>query len=177
MNKEKEKLTIKYSFFDESRETELAIFVNDNNILGFKRDDVSYTTRWNLDDIAFWLRDFLDKMQEDPYPVETEGEYAANKDITARDYDNDDEEEFDAYYDKLDEWNLRHRWHTASAGAILADLYFQLVGDCVEISWNNEDAEDDVIFDNKIGGCRIDKEQFASAVNEFLRAYAMHWFN
>ena len=177
MNNKKDTLTIKYSFFDESRETELAMLVNGNNILGYKRDDVSYTTRWNLDDIAFWLRDFLDNMREDPYPVETEGEYAANKDIAARDFDSDDDEEFDAYYDKLDEWNLRHRWHTASSGAILADLYFQLVGDFVEISWNNEDAEDGVIFDNEIGGCRIEKEQFASAVNEFLSAYAMHWFN
>ena len=87
-------------------------------------------------------------MAEDPYPVEADGEYAAVKDIAARSYDSADEDEFDAYYDKLYEWNLRHRWHPASSGAILADVYFQLVGEDVEISWNNKDSEDDIQFQN-----------------------------
>ncbi len=176
MNNNRAPFSIEY-FFDDDRETELSIIIDGNNILGFKRNGQSYTTRWNLDEVAFWLRDFLENMQEDPYPVEVEGEYAANKDISSRDFDSDDEEEVETYYEKLYEWNLRHRWHTASSGAILADLYFQLVGDCVEISWNNEESEDGVIFDNEIGGCKIDKNMFVSAVNEFLNAYAMHWFN
>lgn len=168
---------IKYTFFDDTRETEISMIVNGNNILCFKRNNQSYTTRWNLDELAFWLRDFLNNMKDDPYPVDTPGEYASNKDISAREFDSDNDEEFDAYYDKLDKWNLRHRWHTASSGAILADVYFQLVGDYVEISWNNEDAEDNVVFDSLLGGCRIEKELFISEINDFLNAYAMHWYN
>ena len=169
--------TINYTFFDDTKETEISMLVNEKNILGFKRNNQSYTTRWNLDELTFWLRDFLNNMKEDPYPVETKGEFAANKDVSARDFDSDDEAVFEAYYEKLYDWNLRHRWHPASSGAILADLYFQLVGDYVEISWNNEDSEDGVVFDNTIGGCRIEKELFVSVINDFLNAYAMHWFN
>lgn len=168
---------IKYAFFDDSRETELSMIIKDNNILSFERNCYQLTTRWNLDDLALWLRTFVDNMADDPYPVEIEGEFTAIKDINAREFDSDDDDEFDAYYDKLDEWNKRHRWHTESAGAILADLYFQLVGEYVEVSWNNEDSEEDVIFDNILGGERVPKNIFISVVDAFLKEYALHWFN
>ena len=166
---------ISYAFFDDSKETEIAMFVNNQNILAFKRGDQVYTTRWNLDELAFWLRDYLNQMAEDPYPVDAQGDYAAMKDNNAREYDSDNDEEFDAYYDRLYEWNLRHRWHTASSGAILADVYFQLVGDCVEISWNNEDLDEEVEFVQQLGGARVKKETFISVVDSFLKEYANHW--
>ena len=50
------------------------------------------TTQWNLDDITLWLRSFIDHLNEDPYPVEADGEYAAIKDINAREFDSDDDE-------------------------------------------------------------------------------------
>ena len=92
-----------------------------------------------------------------------------------RDFDSEDEDEFDAYYDKLDEWNLRHRWHPACAGAILADVCFQLVGEVVEISWNNEDIGDGIRFQNILGGARINKDIFYATVDAFLKEYATHW--
>ena len=168
--------SIEYDFYDESHETEIKMLINGENILAFNRNGCTLTTRWNLDDIALWLRSFINNMAEDPYPVEVEGEFAAIKDINAREFDSDDDEEFDAYYDVLDDWNLRHRWHPVSNGAILADLYFQLVGEFVEISWNNQDAESDVSFTHVLGGTRIPKELFGETVNNFLREYALHWF-
>lgn len=165
-----------YSFFNDNHETEIAMLINEENILAFTRNNQQMTTRWNLDDLAFWLRDFLDSMKEDPYPVDVNGEYAAIKDINARNFDTDDDDEFDAYYDKLDEWNERHRWHPASSGAILADLYFQLVGGYIEISWNNQEAEDGVSFTHKLGGVKIPKERFAEEMDKFLKAYADQWF-
>ena len=167
---------IKYAFIDETRETELKILVNGVNILSFCRNNYIMTTQWNLDDIALWLRNFIDHLSEDPYPVEADGEYAAIKDINAREFDSDDDEEFDAYYDKLDEWNARHRWHPASQGAILADLYFQLVDDMVEISWNNQDAEEGVFFTSELGGVSVRREVFCNEVNSFLKEYSDHWF-
>lgn len=164
-----------YCFFDDTHETELSMNINGINILAFDRNGISLTTRWNLDELTEWLRNFIDHLTEDPYPVEAEGEYAAIKDINARDFDSDDEDEFDAYYDKLDEWNLRHRWHPACAGAILADVYFQLVGDEVEISWNNEDTDDGIKFHSILGGARIKKDIFYATVDAFLKEYATHW--
>lgn len=167
---------IKYTFIDESHETEISMLVNGDNILSFEKDNKQMTTRWNLDELALWIRDFLDNMKEDPYPVEIEGEYASIKDINARDFDTDNDDEFDAYYDKLDNWNLRHRWHPASGGGILADLYFQLVGENIEISWNNLDSEEGVKFRYELGGVSVPKTQFISEVDSFLKAYAEHWY-
>lgn len=169
--------SIEYSFYDDSHETELRMLVNEKNILAFERNGKILTTRWNLDDLALWLRNFIDNMKDDPYPVEVDGEYAAIKDINARDFDSEDDEEFDIYYDKLDDWNLRHRWHTTSNGAILADLYFELKGECVEISWNNQDAEEGVKFENELGGVSVPKEEFYKDVDIFLKEYADHWFS
>ena len=162
---------IEYSFMDDNT-TELYMYHDNKNILEFSKGENLFTTRWNLDSIASWLREFLDNMSEDPYPVDAEGEYAAKKDITARDFDSDDESEFDAYYDKLDEWNQKHRWHYASDGAILADVYFQLVGNKVELSWNNNDLYDDVMFSTILDGCSIEKDTFVDVVEEFLRDYS-----
>lgn len=162
---------IGYSFIDADT-TEISMYHNNKNILEFERDGSLFTTRWNIDELAFWLRDFINNMCEDPYPVEAEGEFAAHKDQSAREYDNEDDAAFDAYYDKLDEWNLRHRWHPASSGAILADLYFQQVGNTVEISWNNLDADDGIRFLDLEGGFAIDKNIFIDVIDTFLKEYA-----
>lgn len=168
---------LNYNFFDDERETKLSMLVNGKNILEYNFKGEIRTTTWNLDELAFWLRNFIDTAKDDPYPVEASGEYAAEKDITARDFDSDDDEEFDAYYDMLDEWNQHHRWHTASAGAILSDIYFQRVGENMEISWNNTDAEDNVFFTYKLGGVTVRFSIFRKEIERFLRDYAMHWFN
>lgn len=83
---------------DETCETEISMYLYNNNVLGFTKNGLQLTTRWNLDDLAEWLRSFLDNMCEDPYPVETCGTYAAEKDISARDFDSEDDDEFEAYY-------------------------------------------------------------------------------
>lgn len=168
--------SIQYEFFDNEQKTQISMLVNGDNILSFERDGQILTTRWHLDELALWLRKFIDNMADDPYPVEAEGDYAAIKDINAREFDTDDDEAFDAYYDQLDEWNSRHRWHTASEGAILADVYFQMVGDHVDISWNNQDSEEGVTFRHILGGTSVSKEQFTQEIDSFLKAYANHWF-
>ena len=170
------KFEIKYRFIENSHETEISMYIDGINILEFERDGKLLTTRWNLDELAMWLRSFVENACIDPYPVDVEGEYAAIKDIKAREFDTDDDDEFDKYYDKLDEWNMRHRWHPASNGAILADVYFQLTGNEIEISWNNQDAEDGVKFKNVLGGAKVPKEVFIEEINKFLKDYADYWY-
>ena len=172
----KKYFAIEFSFYDETHETELAVFVNGENILAFERNETILTTRWNLDELALWLREFIDHMTDDPYPVNCDGMYAAMKDENARDFDSDDDDVFEAYYQKLYDWNLHHRWHPASSGAILSNVYFQKVGEFVEVSWNNKDAENGVRFLNEQGGSSIDEEAFVSTINAFLKEYALHWF-
>ena len=164
---------IECEMFNSEHATEIAMFIGGKNILAFKYDKSILTTRWNIDELAEWMRRFLDNMKEDPYPFECDGAYAAIKDINARYFDSDDDEEFDAYYDKLDEWNESHRWHTASNGAILADVYFQLCRSRVEISWNNQDAE--VTFLETLGGTYVSRDIFESVVKDFLTFYDEYW--
>ena len=165
------------SFLDDSHITELEMYIKGRNILAFRRGNELLTTRWNLDELAMWLRDFVDNVSEDPYPVEVDGTFAAEKDSNARDFDSDDDDVFDAYYDKLYEWNERHRWHHASSGAILADVYFQLVGENMEVSWDNRGLKyEDVEFLETMGGISIPKDDFLSIMNEFLKAYADQWY-
>lgn len=173
----KDDYALEVTYDDDSQETEISMYVKGKNILAFRRNGQDLTTRWNLDHLALWLRHFLDHMQDDPYPVPAEGEYAAMKDINARNFDSDDDVEFDAYYDRLDAWNLRHRWHTEADGAILADVYFEQKGGQVEVSWNNEDAEEGVDFFCRLGGARVEKSVFCDVTNAFLREYANHWFH
>ncbi len=168
---DKKDLAIEYSFIDHEI-TEISIYHDNQNILEFERDGIKLTTRWNLDEIAFWLRNFIDNMSDDPYPVETVGRFAAQKDQTSRSFDSDNDDEFDAYYSKLNEWNMRHRWHPAASGSILADLYFQQIGDTVEISWNNQDDCNNVKFSSLEGGFVIDKNTFITVVEGFLKEYA-----
>lgn len=168
---------IEYAFYDDSHDTELSMYVNDVNILAFKRNGQILTTRWDLDDLALWMREFVNHMANDPYPVDCAGKYAAEKDDLAREFDTDDDDAFEAYYQRLYEWNQRHRWHAASNGAILADVYFERVDNNIEISWDNRDVEDGIIFLNITGGVCVPIEQFTTVVNGFLQAYANHWFN
>lgn len=177
MSRDIKTFEIQWKFFDETKETEVSMFVGGKNILAFQREGETLTTRWNLEDLAFWLRDFVDNMQNDPYPFEVDGAFASIKDVNSREFDSEDASEFDAYYDTLEAWNLKHRWHTASSGAILADLYFQQVGNFVEISWNNTDCEDGITFEFELGGAYVPKDEFCFKVNSFLNAYADHWFN
>lgn len=173
---DKDVFAIEYGFCDDSHDTEIAMYVDGINILEYERNSELFTTRWNIDKLALWLRKFIDEMAEDPYPVDCGGTFAAQKDDAAREFDSADDEVFETYYQRLYEWDLRHRWHVASSGAILADVYFQMVGDNVEVSWDNRNVEDGVTFKSLTGGAKISKEYFISTVDSFLKDYALHWF-
>ena len=91
---DKQVFGIEYTFLDGSHDTEIAMYVKGRNILAFERNGQIMTTRWDLDELAMWLRQFINGMAEDPYPVECEGQYAAQKDDAARDFESDDDEDW-----------------------------------------------------------------------------------
>ena len=51
-----------------------------------------------------------------------------------------------------------HRWNVTGSGAILADVYFQLVGTGVEVSWDNRDVEENVTFQSLTDSAKIPKD-------------------
>lgn len=167
---------IEYGFYDDTRETELSMFVEGKNILEFKHDNETLTTCGTLEELAMWLRDFIDNLKEDPFPVNVEGKYLAEKYDNAMDFDIANEDEYWKYHFKINDWCWSHSWHHASEGAILADVFFQLVGDKVEISWDNRGLDEGYDFTYLKGGAYIDKEVFVDVVHKFLNEYADHWY-
>ena len=173
---EKEIFAVEYMFDENSHSTELSMFVGGVNILEYVRENKVLTACWDFDELAQWLRSFLDNLSNDPYPAIVEGEFAAQKDDAARKFDSDDDNEFEEYYNKLYVWNQKHRWHSVSSGAILADVFFQQVDEYVEVSWDNRGLDNDVKFSSEMGGCRVPKKVFVEVTNEFLNDYADYWF-
>ncbi len=167
---------IGYGFLGADRFTVLAMYAQDRNLLGFTNESGHHTTRWAyLDGLVAWLKSLASNMAEDPYPFQVEGEFAAQKDDSAREFDTDDLKEFDDYYDQINSWAWDHTWRHESGGAVLADVFFELKNDTVELSWDNRDPGNDLTFDCEFGGARIDAETFKSVVLKFVDAYEKHW--
>lgn len=175
---------IGYAFIGDDRTTELSMLVGGVNLLGFTREGCHYTTRWMyLEGLVAWLKSFALDMAEDPFPIDVDGEYAAEKDANARalapklDNDSSDEEldAFDAYFDRFADWTLKHTWLSERGGAILSDIFFEYKDGMVELSWRNRNEHDGVSFDCKEGGTRVDAETFKAVVLGFVDAYEKHW--
>ena len=175
---------IGYAFIGDDRCTEISMFANGINLLGFTKEGTHYTTRWlYLEDLVAWLKDFSLNMADDPFPIDVDGEFAAEKDANARDLspelddDSSDEEldAFDAYFDRFSDWVWDHTWLSERGGAILSNVYFEYKGGMVELSWDNRYPEEGVEFDFEFGGTRVDAETFKAVVLEFVDAYEKHW--
>lgn len=175
---------IGYAFIGDDRCTELSMWAEGTNLLGFTKEGCHYTTRWlYLEGLVAWLNSFALNMKDDPFPIDVEGEYAAEKVAHARglapelDDDSSDEEldAFDAYFDRFDDWAQNHTWISERGGAILSNMFFEYKDGMVEISWDNRNEHDGVSFDCKFGGVRVDSETFKAVVFEFVDAYERHW--
>lgn len=175
---------IGYAFMGNRRTTELSMWAEGKNLLGFTKEGCRYTTRWlYLEDLVAWLNDFVSNMANDPFPIDVDGEYAAEKDANARalapnlDDDSSDEEldAFDAYFDRFEDWSWNHTWVSACSGAILPRVFFEYKDGTVELSWDNRNSKDGVVFDCEFGGTRVNAETFESVVLKFVNAYEGHW--
>ena len=175
---------IGYAFISDNRCTEISMYANGTNLLGFTKEGTHYTTRWlYLEDLIAWLKSFALNMKEDPFPIDADGEYAAEKDANARalapelDDDSSDEEleAFDAYFNRFIDWVWNHTWLSERGGAILSDIYFEYKAGMVELSWNNRHPEEGVMFDCVFGGTRVEAETFRTVVLKFADAYEQHW--
>ncbi len=175
---------IGYAFMGDDRTTEISMFANGTNLLGFTKEGYHYTTRWKyLEDLVAWLESFTLNMAADPFPIDADGVFAAEKTENARasapDVDDDSSDEeldaFDAYFDRFGDWVWNHTWLSERGGAILSNVYFEYKAGFIELSWNNRHLEEGVVFDCEFGGTRVDAEAFKAVVLEFVDAYEKHW--
>lgn len=167
---------IGYRFIGDDRFTVLSMYARGGNLLGFTEEGEHRTTRWAyLEGLVAWLKSFADNMADDPYPLEVEGEFAAQKDDAAREFDSNDMEAFDAYYDLINTWAWNHTWSHESGGAVLSHMFFEYKAGMVELSWDNRDDDPHYVFDCEFDGTRVDAETFKSVVLEFVDTYEKHW--
>lgn len=167
---------IGYAFMGDDRTTEISMFANGTNLLGFTKDGTRYTTRWMyLEGLVAWLKSFAATMKADPYPIDVEGEFAAERHAQAYDLAPEDEDAFWEYIFPLHDWGYNHSWHSESGGAVLADIMFEYVAGMVELSWDNRGSSFGYVFDCEFGGTRVDAETFKTVVLEFVDAYEKHW--
>ena len=111
---------IGYAFIGEDRITEVSMFVDGTNMLGFVKGGAHRTLRWAyLEGLVAWLKDFALNMKEDPLSVEAEGEYANERIANALESGPEDEDEFDEYVDPIWDWAGDHIWASELGGSIL----------------------------------------------------------
>lgn len=159
-----------------NRCTGIRLFVDGNDVMGFTRDGNHVQPAWDFDDLVEWLDGFARNAREEPFPFpDVPGETLSELDWNARNFDTDDEREFDRYYTTLNDWIWRHSWVHARAGAIIPDVLFRVLGKNVEISWDNREAEEGVVFDSEAGSALVPLATFRDVVSRFVAAYLRHW--
>lgn len=156
--------------------TEMAMVVAGTNLMGFTRDETACTVRWQLDEAVEFLDEFARNSRDEKFPfADVPGCCLAELEYNARDFDTDDDDEFDRYYDALDEYVWPRSWHHTCGEAVFPFIYFRVVGNDVEISWDNRDAPEGVAFDTVAGHALVPLATFRDVVSRFVAAYLGHW--
>lgn len=162
----------------EEHESVLQFIINEENILMYLYQDEKSprTTVGNIDAIIDYLQETLNFIKFDnEFPYKNDGKSASEMTILARNYDSDDLEEFDAYYDKLDDWVWSHSWLHERDYFYIADIMFRKVDDCIEISWDNHDLYEDVQFLSLEGCVRIPCEEYRKVILKAVADYNKLW--
>ena len=158
--------------------TEMAMFLKGTNIMGFIRGETSYTVRWQLDEAVEWLDEFARNSRDEAFPFpDVSGSCLAELDYNARFFDTEDEAEFDRYYDVLDDYVWPRSWHHTCDEAVFPAVYFRVLGQNVEVSWDNKDMEEgkDFSFISQTGHALVPLATFRDVVSRFVAAYLKHW--
>ena len=150
---------------------QLAVYVQGNDILQFKKEGVIYAYKWrNCQDIIEWIHENMKYiLNDDEFPLLISADSAAEKCEICYNSDLDDIEK----YDVLQDWMFRHSWFSARAGSYLADIYFVKKGNMIEISWNNINTfrEDGISFIFPKGRYEVDKEVFEEIMKNVCELY------
>ncbi len=124
-----------------SRETwgRFALFISGKDVCHFSRNNVAGDFQWNLIYIVEWFSENLKYILNDKqFPLPVEGQHSLELINNCLLFDSDDDDEFDEWFDKKQDWEFKHSWFSSRAGSFLPDVFFRRVNDEIEISWNNE---------------------------------------
>ncbi|WP_411680984.1 hypothetical protein [Clostridium thailandense] len=170
---------LKESPFNESEGNEptwgiFQMWVNNKSVCTFSMDDQIRDYEWNLIFIVEWLcKNKNNILNETQFPLPTEGNNAIELYNNSGDFDSDDDDEFDSWFEKRQDWYFKHSWYSNNGGSYLADVIFRRVEDTIEIAWDNTGLYDEVKYNNPKGVYYIPFEVFQDVVNSFIENFSL----
>ncbi|WP_229521598.1 hypothetical protein [Paenibacillus monticola] len=115
-------------------------WVNGKELCKFSRNNHEITYEWNLIHLVEWLRENLSTiLTDEEFPLPVQGKTAIELLTNSLDFDSDNDDEFDAWFSKKQNWEFKHSWFASRGGSNLLDIYFRKIGQQIEITWNNEE--------------------------------------
>ena len=82
-----------------------------------------------------------------------------------------DDDEFDEWFEKRQEWYFRHSWYANRGGSYLPDILFRRVDNKIELEWDNSDLYEGINFINCKGTYYLDILFFQEVIDSFIEDY------
>lgn len=170
---------LKESPFNKSEGNELTwgvfqMWVNNKSVCTFSMDNQIRDYEWDLIFIVEWLcKNKNNILNEKQFPLPTEGNNAIELYNNSGDFDSDDDDEFDLWFEKRQDWYFRHSWYSDNGGSFLADVVFRRVKNTIEIAWDNSDLYSEINFINPKGICYVPFELFQEVINNFIEDFML----
>jgi hypothetical protein len=153
------------------------MWVNNKSVCTFSVDDKIREYEWDLIFIMEWLcKNKNNILNETQFPLPSEGNNAIELYNNSGDFDSDDDDEFDSWFVKRQDWYFKHSWYSNNGGSYLADVFFRRVEDNIEISWDNGGLYSDVKYNNPEGVYYIPVELFQNVVDSFIEDFMLELY-
>jgi len=150
------------------------LFVHGKDLCQYERENIVMTFQWNLLYIVEWFSENLKYILSDkPFPLPVEGKNSLELIDNCLLFDSDNDDEFDAWFDKKQEWEFQHSWFSSRGGSFLPDVFFRRVNGNIEVAWNNEStySSEGIIFIHSNGIEYISIEMFNHTVKCFIENF------
>ena len=170
---------LKESPFNESGKNdsawgELQMWVHNNSVCTFSMDNKIREYEWDLSFIVEWLcKNISYILEESSFPLPCEGDNAIALYNNSGDFDSDDDNEFDLWFEKRQDWYFKHSWYSNNGGAYLADVIFRRVNNTIEIAWDNTELYNNIKYVYPKGVCYIPVELFKIVVEDFIKEFML----
>lgn len=151
---------------------EFQMWVYNNSICTFSMNDKIREYEWDLRFIVDWFcknKNYI--LEESPFPLPCEGNNAIELYNNSGDFDSDDDNEFDVWFEKRQDWHFNHSWYSDRGGSYLADVIFRRVNNTIELAWDNTILYSNIKYVNPKGVYYIPVEMFQTVVDDFIKEF------
>lgn len=150
------------------------MWVDNKSVCTFSMDNKIREYEWDLIFIVEWFcKNKNNILNEIEFPLLIEGNNAIELYNNSGDFDSDDDDEFDSWFEKRQDWYFKHSWYSNNGGSYLADVIFRRVQDTIEIAWDNTELYSEVKFNNPKGIYYVPFELFENVVDSFIEDFML----